>query len=133
MIRLLTLIITIYISFKNCLLAEGISALDLYQNCKNYHDWVANDFRYPVDAQILFNMGKCKGIIETTGKTMLTLCYEKKRNLNVSNKMTANLKNIKTLTIVKYFVEHANKDPSIRRHEGHLYLMEFISKKWPCS
>ena len=133
MIKLLILIITIFIPFKNFLFAEDISALDLYKNCKNYNDWVSNDFTYPVDAQILFNMGKCKGIIETTGKTMLTLCYEKKRNLNVSKKMTANLKNVKTLSIVKYFVEHADKDPSLRRHEGHLYLMEFISKKWPCS
>ena len=30
-------------------------------------------------------MGKCQGIMETLGRTMTTLCLEKKRNVNIQN------------------------------------------------
>ena len=77
-------------------------------------------------------MGKCQGIVETTGKTMLTLCYENKRNLNINKQFTANLKNIKSITIIRDFLSYAESDSSLRKYEAHEYLMNFVSSKWPC-
>ena len=131
MIKVLQIFI-VYISFKTFLTAQDITAYDLYKSCKNYHEWVINDFKFPVDEKILFNMGKCQGIIETTGKTMLTLCYENKRNLNINKQLTANLKNIKSITIIREFLSYAESDSSLRKYEGHEYLMNFVSSKWPC-
>ena len=112
--------------------AQDMTAYDLYKSCKNYYEWISTDFTTPVDDKIIFEMGKCQGIIETAGKNMLTLCIERKRNLNINRKLTANLKNIKSITIIKNFVEHGDNDPSLRRYKGHLYLMNFLSNKWPC-
>ena len=125
-------IIVIYLFCGNYSMAQDISAYDLYKSCKNYYEWVTTDFNFPVDDKILFEMGKCQGIIETTGKTMLTLCIEKKRNLDINKKLTANLRDIKSITIIKNFVMQGDNDPSLRRHEGHLYLMNFLSDNWPC-
>ena len=125
-------IFIVYLSFKSTLLAQDITAYDLYKSCKNYYEWIRNDFKFPVDEKILFNMGKCQGIIETTGKTMLTLCYENKRNLNINKHLTADLKNIKSIIIIRAFLKHAENDPSLRKYDGNAYLMNFVSSNWPC-
>ena len=77
-------------------------------------------------------MGKCQGIIETLGKTMLTLCYEKKRNLNIDNKLTANLKGVKTIDIVEKLVENAFLEANLRGISAQTYLIFLINKIWPC-
>ena len=108
------------------------TAHELYTSCSNYFDWVNKDYKIPVDQKTLFNMGKCQGIIETLGRTMLTLCYEKKRNMSINSKLTANLKGIKTIDIVKKFVKKAYNDGGLRSISSHSYLLDFISKTWPC-
>ena len=65
---------------------KDTNAQEIYYSCKNYFEWVNNSYSMPVDEKILFNMGKCQGVIETLGKTMLTLCYENRRNANINRK-----------------------------------------------
>ena len=81
---------------------------------------------------MLFNMGKCQGIIETLGRTMTTLCLEKKRNVNINNKLTANLNGIKTIELIKSFLKHAPQDNKLRFYSAISYLADFMSKQWPC-
>ena len=77
-------------------------------------------------------MGKCQGIMETLGRTMTTLCLEKKRNVNINNKLTANLKGIKTIDLIQSFLKHASQDNKLRSYAASSYLADFISQKWPC-
>ena len=109
-----------------------MTAAELYKNCKNYHDWVANKFDVPVDEQLLFNMGKCLGNVETTGKMMLTLCQESRRNANISNQLTANLKRVKTFSIIEELVNKSGNMSNLQKYDGQLILMEIIRRKWPC-
>ena len=44
--------------------ADSMNAVDLYNGCKDYFDWVNSEYNVPVDDRMLFNMGKCKGVIE---------------------------------------------------------------------
>ena len=106
---------------------------DLLKGCQNYYHWVENNYKDQVDEKMLFDMGKCQGVVETMGKAMLTLCYENKRNMNVNKKMTANLKGVKTIEIVKRFVETASLDGNIRNFSAQIYLINFINKNWPCN
>jgi len=85
-----------------------------------------------VDSKTLFNMGKCQGIIETLGRTMTTLCYERKRNVNINKKLTANLDGIKTIEVIESFLKHATKDNKLRSYSATSYLANFISEQWPC-
>ena len=77
-------------------------------------------------------MGKCQGIMETLGRTMTTLCLEKKRNVNINKKLTANLNGIKTIDLIQSFLKHASRDNQLRSYSASSYLADFISQKWPC-
>ena len=114
------------------LYAADMTAAELYKNCKNYHDWVVNKFDVPVNEQLLFNMGKCLGQVETTGKMMLTLCRESRRNANISNQLTANLKRVKTFSIVEELVNISGNIANLQKYDGQLLLMQIIRQKWPC-
>ena len=108
------------------------NAKEIYNICRDYYHWVNKNYDIPVDSKTLFNMGKCQGIIETLGRTMTTLCYEKKRNVNINNKLTANLNGIKTIDLIQSFLKHASQDNKLRSYSGASYLADFISQKWPC-
>ena len=86
----------------------------------------------PVDEKVLFNMGKCQGVIETLGKTMLTLCYENRRNANINKKLAANLEGVKTINIIEKFLKKASSDGKLRSYSSYSYLINFISEQWPC-
>ena len=77
-------------------------------------------------------MGKCQGIIETLGRTMTTLCLEKKRNVNINSKLTANLNGIKTIDLIQSFLKYASRDNKLRSYSASSYLADFMSQKWPC-
>ena len=113
-------------------LTKEMNASQLYASCKNYHNWVTNDFNDPVDHKTMFNMGKCQGIIETLGKTMLTLCYERRRNLNIDKKLTANLEGVKSIEIVEKIVENGSPEANLRGISSHTYLILLLNKIWPC-
>ena len=125
----------IAIIFLNCniLKSDQMTAYELLKSCQNYYNWVEKNYKDQVDEKMLFNMGKCQGVVETMGKTMLTLCYENKRNMNVNKRMTANLKGVKTIEIVKRFVKTASLDGNIRNFSAQIYLINFINKNWPCN
>ena len=126
------LLICIIFLNNNITKSEEMRAYDLFKGCQNYYHWVENSYKDQVDEKMLFDMGKCQGVVETMGKTMLTLCYENKRNMNVNKKMTANLKGVKTIEIVKRFVKTASIDGNIRNFSAQIYLINFINKNWPC-
>ena len=109
--------------------AKDANAKDI---CKDYYYWVNKNYDIPVDSKTLFNMGKCQGIIETLGRTMTTLCFDKKRNVNINKKLTANLNGIKTIQLIKSFLNHASQDNQLRSYSATSYLADFISKQWPC-
>ena len=113
-------------------LAREMNASELYSSCKNYYNWVTQDFNEPVDYKMMFNMGKCQGIVETLGKTMLTLCYERRRNLNIDHKLTANLEGIKTIEIVEKIVAYGSLETNLRSISSQTYLTLLINKIWPC-
>ena len=116
----------------NSVRAKDTNAREIYKICKDYYHWVNKDYNIPVDSKTLFNMGKCQGIMETLGRTMTTLCLEKKRNVNINNKLTANLNGIKTIDLIKSFLKHASQDNKLRSYSASSYLADFISQKWPC-
>ena len=76
-------------------------------------------------------MGKCQGIMETLGRTMTTLCLEKKRNVNINKKLTANLNGIKTIDLIQRFLKYSSQDNKLRSYSATSYLADFISQKWP--
>ena len=112
--------------------AKDADAKEIYSICKDYYNWVNKNYKIPVDSKTLFNMGKCQGIIETLGRTMTTLCYDKKRNVNINKKLTANLEGIKTIEVVESFLKNAAQDNKLRSYAATSYLADFISKQWPC-
>ena len=112
--------------------AKDTNAREIYGICKDYYNWVNKNYDIPVDSKTLFNMGKCQGIMETLGRTMTTLCLEKKRNVNINNKLTANLNGIKTIELIKSFLKHASQDNKLRFYSAISYLADFMSKQWPC-
>ena len=112
--------------------AKDTNAREIYSICKDYYNWVNKNYDIPVDSKTLFNMGKCQGIMETLVRTMTTLCLEKKRNVNINNKLTANLNGIKTIDLIQSFLKHASRDNKLRSYSASSYLADFISQKWPC-
>ena len=118
---------------SNLVRAKDINAGEIYSICKDYYHWVNKNYDIPVDSKTLFNMGKCQGIMETLGRTMTTLCLEKKRNVNINSKLTANLNGIKTINLIQSFLKHASTDNKLRSYSATSYLADFISQKWPCS
>ena len=110
-----------------------MNAVDLYNSCKDYFDWVKSKYDVPVDDRMLFNMGKCKGVIETTGKIMLTLCKENKRNANISEQLTANLEGVKNFKIIELIVKEAGKISNLQKYDGQFFLMQLIRYRWPCT
>ena len=113
-------------------MSKDMNAAELYKSCGNYYQWVTEKYSIPVDDKILFNMGKCQGIIETLGKAMFTLCYEKKRNANINKKLTADLQGVRTIDIIEQFLKYASMDDKLRTYSSNTYLLNFISKYWPC-
>ena len=111
---------------------QEFSALDLYKSCKNYKDWIDNDFEEPVNSQILFNMGKCQGVMETSGKIMLTLCKERKRNLNINKSLSANLEGVKTISLVREYVKQASKISNLQDYKAYELLAIILSNRWQC-
>ena len=116
----------------NSVRAKDTNAGEIYKICKDYYQWVNKNYNIPVDSKTLFNMGKCQGIMETLGRTMTTLCLEKKRNVNINNKLTANLDGIKTIDLIKSFLKYASQDNKLRSYSATSYLADFISQRWPC-
>ena len=116
----------------NSVRAKDTNAGEIYKICKDYYQWVNKNYNIPVDSKTLFNMGKCQGIMETLGRTMTTLCLEKKRNVNINNKLTANLNGIKTIDLIKSFLKYASQDNKLRSYSATSYLADFISQRWPC-
>ena len=131
-LKLILLTIFIFQISINSAKAKDINAYEVYKICSNYYQWVNKNYSIPVDEKMLFNMGKCQGIIQTLGRTMLTLCYENKTNANINKKLTANLQGIKTIDIIKGFLNAAEKDEKLRSYSANSYLIEFISQQWPC-
>ena len=128
---------TIILFFSSYLLVFNISsqefsALDLYKNCKNYKDWIESNFEEPINPQVLFNMGKCQGIMETTGKIMLTLCKERQRNVNINKNLSANLDGITTISLVKEYVMRAPGFNSLQNYNAQELLSLILSQRWPC-
>ena len=112
---------------------QEFNALDLYKSCKNYKDWIDSRFEEPVNSQVLFNMGKCQGIMETTGKIMVTLCKERKRNVNINKKLSANLEGIRTISLVKEYVARASNINSLQNYNSLELLSTILSNRWPCN
>ena len=112
--------------------AKDTNAREIYSICKDYYNWVNKNYDIPADSKTLFNMWKCQGIMQTLGRTMTTLCLEKKRNVNINNKLTANLNGIKTIDLIQSFLKHASQDNKLRSYSATSYLADFISQKWPC-
>ena len=56
----------------------------------------------------------------------------KQRNVNINNKLTANLNGIKTIDLIQSFLKHASQDNKLRSYSAASYLADFISQKWPC-
>ncbi|MBF96403.1 MAG: hypothetical protein CFH34_00947 [Alphaproteobacteria bacterium MarineAlpha9_Bin4] len=129
--KLVIFILPIFLIVNNSL-SQEFSAYDLLKSCNNYKTWIDGNFEDPVDPQILFNMGKCQGIMETTGKVMLTLCIERKRNANINKQLTANLEGVKTITLVKEYVSRASKVTNLQKYNAQELLSVILSKRWPC-
>ena len=109
-----------------------ITTQEFLKGCKNYYLWVNKNYKIPVDEKILFNMGKCQGVIETMGKVMLTLCYESKRNLSISKQITANLKGIRTIDIIEELIKSTDTEKRLRSMPVQTFLFNFMSNNWPC-
>ena len=112
--------------------SQEYSAYDLLKSCNNYKNWIENNFESPVDPQLLFNMGKCQGIMETTGKIMSTLCLESKRNVNINSQLSANLDGVRTISLVKEYVSYASSVGNLQKYNAQNLLTKVLSKKWPC-
>ena len=130
-IRIIILFFSSYLLASN-IFSQEFSALDLYKNCKNYKDWIESNFEEPVNSQILFNMGKCQGIMETTGKVMLTLCKERQRNVNINKNLSANLEGIRTISLVKEYIMRAPSFDSLQNYNAQELLALILSQRWPC-
>ena len=115
------------------LASEETNAKQLYEGCKKYSSWIDRDFTEPVDAKTLFIMGKCKGVIETLGKTMYTLCLERRRNLNIPKLITADLGNMRTRKLIKEFVMNAEQYTELASISAYTFLLHTFSKGWPCN
>ena len=102
-------------------------------SCKNYKNWIDSEFEEPADPQTFFNMGKCQGIMETTGKIMLTLCKERKRNVNIHKQLSANLEGIRTISLVKEYLAKASNISNLQRYNAQELLSIILSKRWPCN
>ncbi len=129
--RVLIIILSIIFSV-NISLAQEYSAYDLLKSCNNYKTWIENKFESPVDQQLLFNMGKCQGILETTGKIMSTLCAERKMNVNINKQLTAKLEGVKTISLVREYIFVASSIENIQKYSAQNLLTKILSKKWPC-
>ena len=128
-----SLIIILFIIFNSSIsVAQEYSAYDLLKSCNNYKNWIENEFDSPVDQQSLFNMGKCQGILETTGKIMSTLCAERKMNANINKQLTANLEGVKTISLVREYIFVASSIGNIQKYSAQNLLTRILSKKWPC-
>ena len=112
--------------------AQEYSAYDLLKSCSDYKNWIDNKFESPADQKLLFNMGKCQGILETTGKIMSTLCVERKRNVNINKQLAANLQGIRTVSLVREYVSVASSIGNIQKYSAQSLLTQILSKKWPC-
>ncbi len=127
------LIIILFIIFNaNISVAQEYSAYDLLKSCNNYKTWIENKFESPVDQQLLFNMGKCQGILETTGKIMSTLCAERKMNVNINKQLIAKLEGVKTISLVREYIFVASSIENIQKYSAQNLLTKILSKKWPC-
>ena len=112
--------------------AQEYSAYDLLKSCSDYKNWIDNKFESPADQKLLFNMGKCQGIMETTGKIMSTLCVERKRNVNINKQLAANLQGVRTVSLVREYVSVASSLGNIQKYSAQNLLTQILSKKWPC-
>ena len=112
--------------------SQDFSAYHLFKSCNNYKNWIDSEFEEPADPQTFFNMGKCQGIMETTGKIMLTLCKESKRNVNIHKQLSANLEGIRTISLVKEYLAKASNISNLQRYNAQELLSIILSKRWPC-
>jgi len=122
-----------YFLFLGVVNAESeTNAKDLFAYCSDYSLWINNNFKKPVDGKTLFMMGKCQGIVESVGKTMYTLCLERKRNLNIPRQITANLGNIRTRELIRIFVKNSEGKTNLAAKSAYTYLLSIFSKSMPC-
>ena len=130
---IISIILIIFIHFElRLVMAKEINAKEFYKSCTDYFEWVNRNYSMHLDEKTFFNMGKCQGVIETLGKTMLTLCYESRRNANINKRLTANLEGIKTISIIEKFLEVGADDGKLRSYSSHSYLTYLLSTYWPC-
>tara|TARA_A100001011_G_C14040769_1_gene727678 strand:+ start:107 stop:505 length:399 start_codon:yes stop_codon:yes gene_type:complete len=125
-------LIILIVSITNFGNTAEVTTQEFLKGCKNYYLWVNKNYEIPVDEKILFNMGKCQGVIETMGKVMLTLCYESKRNLSISKQITANLKGIRTIEIIEELIKSTDTEKRLRSMTVQTFLFNFMSNNWPC-
>ena len=125
-------LIILIVSITNFGNTAEVTTQEFLKGCKNYYLWVNKNYEMPVDEKILFNMGKCQGVIETMGKVMLTLCYESKRNLSISKQITANLKGIRTIDIIEELIKSTDTEKRLRSMPVQTFLFNFMSNNWPC-
>lgn len=125
-------LIILIVSITNFGNTAEVTTQEFLKGCKNYYLWVNKNYEIPVDEKILFNMGKCQGVIETMGKVMLTLCYESKRNLSISKQITANLKGIRTIDIIEELIKSTDTEKRLRSMPVQTFLFNFMSNNWPC-
>ena len=125
-------LIILIVSITNFGNTAEVTTQEFLKGCKNYYLWVNKNYEIPVDEKILFNMGKCQGVIETMGKVMLTLCYESKRNLSISKQITANLKGIRTIEIIEELIKSTDTEKRLRSMPVQTFLFNFMSNNWPC-
>ena len=125
-------LIILIVSITNFGNTAEVTTQEFLKGCKNYYLWVNKNYEIPVDEKILFNMGKCQGVIETMGKVMLTLCYESKRNLSISKQITANLKGIRTIEIIEELIKSTSTEKRLRSMPVQTFLFNFMSNNWPC-
>ena len=111
---------------------SATNAKDLYSSCYDYDLWINGNFKKPVDDKSLFLMGKCQGIVESIGKTMYTLCLERKRNLNIPRQITADLGNIRTRELISIFVKNSEGKTNLSSKSAYTYLLDIFSKSKPC-
>jgi vacuolar-type H+-ATPase catalytic subunit A/Vma1 len=126
------IIVTLIVLNVKVSFTQEYSAYDLLKSCSNYKNWIEKNFDSPVDQQALFNMGKCQGILETTGKIMSTLCIERKRNANINKQLAANLEGVRTLLLVREYVNVASSIENLQKYSAQSLLTKILSNKWPC-
>ncbi len=131
--KIITFFFLLYILANVSHSSDETTAEELYYGCAKYVSWIDDKFKEPVDEKTLFIMGKCQGVIESVGKTMFTMCLERKKNLNIPNLITANVGNIKASKLAREFLIKARDNKRLSSTSAYTFLLHTFSKRWPCN